>query len=1090
MSNTKSTVRGRTIVGYILPKDVPEQRSDDEDSETEEEEENEPEFLDMDEIDRLSSGGQIISVSRPRRTEVVLNDPQCDRQWRVEGRFPYTEPWWEVTCRVNLGRRKPSLQGAPSYRLRSCPLPQEARSIAALFLNACGTSPDHVTKLMQWLPRERAVSLVDLLETLSEFAEGDEERKAAAKQIKDSVLNSDAGRCVQAAAAYPQVMFYLPTLLPRQFCGLVQKGGSKLAKLEELIKTDVWKLGFKSLLQEEVGLLRCEAGLEALKACGLWGWIPDLQQHSLQVYQQLKEHRRTGSTYMEMQELHKVSGLEYEPETWEAVGFLRAQGVVVQEKRFVALAEYHGYETGIAESLRHLVDGEQWCLQLDVREVLRAGLGGAAGLGGGAGLGGERELDLDQVRAAEMICANALTAISGKGGCGKTTVVSLVFGAALEQQRIQDDHEVNQASHDFQNDTGGSQSWDVPLPPAQPPPVPTEGRLSSEKRVEVLLTAPTGRAAAILTKRTKFTAYTLHQVIWSFMNWKKDQQGKLDQQDEQDKSSALQEWKFAAVRALVVDEGSLVSVQLLHSVLQMLIDHARLRKFVLLGDVRQLPSIDPGNTLHDLFHSLARVGRAIEMRTNHRAESQLIVRNASLISERNSSLDFDAVVKMDAYPTTPPPEKSFIHVILPEECTDYNLQDAVLLLLKSAQGLKDHKSSQFIAFKRKECDLINELCCKHYSQHTTRDHRNRLLFQQGDKVCCTKNGYVTDREKERELQRTLQNGEMEDKKKMAARDRLCNGEIFFITGDMTEVTGSRKRDQKRYLTLDDREGRELTVCFRELQRECRPRHAWARTIHTFQGSEAETMVYVLGKANVIQCWKHVYTAVTRGRRRVYVVSTAADLRATVRNKDRQRHTRLGELVRREFPLAGEDLNGTQAHAPCQGTPAPSQAPTQTPTPSPGPPLAPHPSSQPQRACTPATPTLPGSFRKAGAEQDAEDVAFTDAYTWSPMGSIDASCAEGDCGMAMEEAEDSTPSAPSTPSALSTPSAPSTPSTPSTPSAPSTPSTRQPGCPPSPCEGTPSKQPRLAPEESPVGSARLESLSLDTPCKGRKRIFQD
>lgn len=55
--------------------------------------------------------------------------------------------------------------------------------------------------------------------------------------------------------------------------------------------------------------------------------------------------------------------------------------------------------------------------------------------------------------------------------------------------------------------------------------------------------------------------------------------------------------------------------------------------FVILGDVRQLPSIDPGNTLYDLFEGLKKVRWAIEMQTNHRAESELIVKNAGLYAE-------------------------------------------------------------------------------------------------------------------------------------------------------------------------------------------------------------------------------------------------------------------------------------------------------------------------------------------------------------------------------------------------------------------------------------------------------------------------
>ena len=46
------------------------------------------------------------------------------------------------------------------------------------------------------------------------------------------------------------------------------------------------------------------------------------------------------------------------------------------------------------------------------------------------------------------------------------------------------------------------------------------------------------------------------------------------------------------------------------------------------GDVRQLPSIQPGNTLQDLFSSLNVVNYTLEMMTNHRSESQLIVENA------------------------------------------------------------------------------------------------------------------------------------------------------------------------------------------------------------------------------------------------------------------------------------------------------------------------------------------------------------------------------------------------------------------------------------------------------------------------------
>ena len=49
-----------------------------------------------------------------------------------------------------------------------------------------------------------------------------------------------------------------------------------------------------------------------------------------------------------------------------------------------------------------------------------------------------------------------------------------------------------------------------------------------------------------------------------------------------------------------------------------------------------------------------------------------------------------------------------------------------------------------------------------------------------------------------------------------------------------EEEGSSRKRRCRYLTLDDGDGRMVRVDFKELQRECRLQHAWARTIHTFQ----------------------------------------------------------------------------------------------------------------------------------------------------------------------------------------------------------------------------------------------------------------
>uniref|UniRef100_UPI003AAE6D86 DNA helicase B n=1 Tax=Centroberyx gerrardi TaxID=166262 RepID=UPI003AAE6D86 len=1028
---------------------------------------------------------------------------------QVEGRFALRSPWWEVTCSVRRQKGKLVVKGYHSYKLRSDLDREGWRHIVSLFLAACHIEPQFIAQFFEWLPKNTDVSIYNLMEVLGEFSEG--ANAGVAQYIADHLPQSVAGMQVYASCLYPNVMKYLPTLLPGHFVDLLVKGKrrktlpatqatqarqaalptqqeddeeeeegvdlSLLAKLEEIITNDVWKLGFNYLVYKELKLVRCEAQLKAFMDCNLFHKIPELQRNALQVYEQLKKYcHGTGSTYMDQMDLCEVLLQKMSDEqAWKAIHFLKDQAVVVRDKQKVALQNFKVYETGIAKCLRSLVEHKPWKIPLNAREVLcadaekrlileteqettrhdenadsegnpsvpdptnisvplahgeeipliqseanthpvsssesseqRAGPGQAAA----DQVLPTIELDLDQVRAVEMICANPVTVISGKGGCGKTTVVCRVFKAAMLQYNC-DQQEIKNACMDFKNDTGGSPGWDYP--PGSPSlltQLEEEDEEEKEKdgsrpltsEMEILLTAPTGRAASLLTKKTGFTAYTLHQVLWSFMNTEKEK-------------GYPKCWKFQHVRVFVVDEGSLVCVQLLHSILTMLTKHAQLRKFILLGDIRQLPSIQPGNTLHDLFHSLKVVQWAIEMRTNHRAESQLIVENATLISEMGMKrwfgpLEFDATVDLNESYSMPSADKKFILVRLPREGLADDLQTAVKLLIDKAPGLKEDSTSQFIAFKRTDVALINELCCKHYNNHTTRNHKNKLVFQPGDKVCCTKNGYIhveekvdgEDEEGEEErcgfMQASTNHEQSQKKKKDKEKDklRLCNGEIFFIREDrMVEgESGSagRRPRTKRYLTLDDGDGRMLTGDYRELQRECRLQHAWARTIHTFQGSESDTIVYVLEDGRA-QTWKHVYTAVTRGKKRVYVVADDKGIASAIKRRVTQRKTRLGALVKEVLVnpcTAGQEQDSqpsgsqTQPNTPhktasCfrpqQSTPLSSQSPSRS-----------------QTSRTHPTPLLPKSLWKAEGvkEEDItdlsllDDLAFSQTYSWLPMDS--------------------------------------------------------------------------------------------------------
>jgi len=102
----------------------------------------------------------------------------------------------------------------------------------------------------------------------------------------------------------------------------------------------------------------------------------------------------------------------------------------------------------------------------------------------------------------------------------------------------------------------------------------------------ILMTAPTGKVANLLGHRSRVPGYTLHQVMFSFYHFQKKQKA--------GSANAEEKWKFSEVEVLIADECSLISVQTFAAVLDLLLTSAKLRKLVLIGDIKQLPSIEPG----------------------------------------------------------------------------------------------------------------------------------------------------------------------------------------------------------------------------------------------------------------------------------------------------------------------------------------------------------------------------------------------------------------------------------------------------------------------------------------------------------------
>src|SRR5437879_9615104 len=105
------------------------------------------------------------------------------------------------------------------------------------------------------------------------------------------------------------------------------------------------------------------------------------------------------------------------------------------------------------------------------------------------------------------------------------------------------------------------------------------------KGVKCMLCAPTGRAAKRLTETTGLEAKTIHRLL---------------EIDPATGRFSRGESNPLACGLLVVDETSMVDVQLMHSLVRAVPNSAGL---IMVGDVDQLPSVGPGTLLRDLIAS-------------------------------------------------------------------------------------------------------------------------------------------------------------------------------------------------------------------------------------------------------------------------------------------------------------------------------------------------------------------------------------------------------------------------------------------------------------------------------------------------------
>jgi exodeoxyribonuclease V alpha subunit len=358
----------------------------------------------------------------------------------------------------------------------------------------------------------------------------------------------------------------------------------------------------------------------------------------------------------------------------------------------------------------------------------------------------------------------------------------------------------------------------------------------------VLLAAPTGRAAKRLGESTGGTARTIHRLLEM-----SPQSGQFQRNEENPLEADV----------VIVDESSMVEVPLLDAILRALPPRAAI---VLVGDADQLPSIGPGQVLHDILRS-ERIPSIRLTEIHRQAEGSQIVLNAHRINRGELPRFGTAGDGSDLFffPASSP-ERAVRHVVelvttrIPRRFGFHALRDVQVLAPMRSGPAGIHLLN---------AELQNVL--NPPARHKARVERpNAVFFCPGDKVMQVENNY----------EKGVFNGDVGIIATVEAEE-----EIFTVDFG-GEVIVDYAFDEADQLTL-----------------------AYATTIHKSQGSEYEAVVVVLMPQHSIMLRRNLlYTAVTRGRKLVVIVGDSHSVATAMRTgRGGERWTRLAHCLKQLEP---------------------------------------------------------------------------------------------------------------------------------------------------------------------------------------------
>lgn len=376
-------------------------------------------------------------------------------------------------------------------------------------------------------------------------------------------------------------------------------------------------------------------------------------------------------------------------------------------------------------------------------------------------------------------------------------------------------------------------------------------RYFDEEGMDILLAAPTGRAAKRMTEATGYEARTIHRMLEINGGMEDGSRARFERNGENPLEADV----------VIIDEMSMVDIYLFQSLLEAVSVGTRL---ILVGDVDQLPSVGPGQVLQDLIESKSFPTVMLKKIYRQAGESDIVmnahrINMGQKIALNNKSKDFFFLPRNDVQVIY----KHMIQLItekLPRyvEAQPYDIQ-VLTPMRKGSLGV----------------ETLNEILQRYLNpadpsrkEHAAGDR----IFREGDKVMQIKNNYQLEWEIVSQYGIRIDSG-----------SGVFNGDIGTIR---------RIREESSTVQVEYDEHRLVEYTFSQLDE---IELAYAITIHKSQGSEYPAVLLpLLSGPKMLMNRNLLYTAVTRARKCVTILGSQEVVDGMIENENQyHRYTGLG-----------------------------------------------------------------------------------------------------------------------------------------------------------------------------------------------------